>query len=68
MFALLVGAIRRAGRLAAAMDARGFDTDIPRTHAREQRMHPGDWAVIALAAATGAVAVAVSVAAGTFTV
>ncbi|MQM24845.1 energy-coupling factor transporter transmembrane component T family protein [Glycomyces albidus] len=68
MFALLVGAIRRAGRLAAAMDARGFDTEIPRTHAREQRMRPGDWAVIALAAGAAAAAVAVSVAAGTFTV
>nr|BFF24790.1 hypothetical protein GCM10025732_27550 [Glycomyces mayteni] len=67
MFALLVGAIRRAGRLAAAMDARGFDTEIPRTHAREQRMRPADWAVVALAVAAGAAAVAVSAAAGTFT-
>lgn len=68
MFALLVGAIRRAGRLAAAMDARGFDTEIPRTHAREQRMRPADWALIGLAAAAGAAAVAVSAATGTFTV
>ncbi|RRS01622.1 energy-coupling factor transporter transmembrane component T family protein [Glycomyces terrestris] len=66
MFALLVGALRRAGRLAAAMDARGFDTEIPRTHAREQRMRPADWALIALAAVAAAAAVALSVAAGTF--
>ncbi|GAA2276852.1 hypothetical protein GCM10009853_033740 [Glycomyces scopariae] len=66
MFALLVGAIRRAGRLAAAMDARGFDTGLPRTHARRQHMRPADWAVIALAAAGSAAAVAVSAAAGTF--
>ncbi|MEU5870554.1 energy-coupling factor transporter transmembrane component T [Glycomyces sp. NPDC047369] len=68
MFALLVGAIRRAGRLAAAMDARGFDTEIPRTHAREQRMRPADWALVGLAVAAGAAAVAVSAATGTFTV
>ncbi|MEV3936047.1 energy-coupling factor transporter transmembrane component T [Glycomyces sp. NPDC049804] len=68
MFALLVGAIRRAGRLAAAMDARGFDAGIPRTHAREQRMRPADWTLIALAAVAAGAAVAVSAAAGVFTV
>ncbi|GAA1672473.1 hypothetical protein GCM10009830_18320 [Glycomyces endophyticus] len=67
MFALLVGAIRRAGRLAAAMDARGFDTDIPRTHARHQRMRPADWALIAAALAAGTAAVTLSAVAGTFT-
>ncbi|MFC3495554.1 energy-coupling factor transporter transmembrane component T family protein [Glycomyces rhizosphaerae] len=68
MFALLVGAIRRAGRLAAAMDARGFDSEIPRTHAREQRMHAADWVLIAAALVVCATAVAVSVAYGLFTV
>ncbi|SDD74073.1 energy-coupling factor transporter transmembrane component T family protein [Glycomyces harbinensis] len=68
MFTLLVGAIRRAGRLAAAMDARGFDSEIPRTHARTQRMAAGDWALTALAVAVCAGAVAASVAYGTFTV
>lgn len=68
MFALLVGAIRRAGRLAAAMDARGFDAGIPRTHAREQRMRPGDWVVLAGALLVCAAAVAVSVAYGVFEV
>lgn len=68
MFALLVGAIRRAGRLAAAMDARGFDSEIPRTYAREQRMHPADWVVVAAALLVCAGAVAVSAAYGVFTV
>jgi len=67
MFTLLVGAIRRAGRLAAAMDARGFDSEIPRTHAREQRMGRADWVLIALAAAVCAAAVGISLAYGTFT-
>ena len=35
-FALLVGALRRGGRLAVAMDARGFDSGLPRTYARRQ--------------------------------
>lgn len=35
-FALLVGALRRGVRLAVAMDARGFDSGIPRTYARRQ--------------------------------
>jgi energy-coupling factor transport system permease protein len=68
MFALLIGAIRRAGRLAAAMDARGFDSGVPRTHARTQRMHPGDWVLIAAAVSVCAAAVATSVAYGTFTI
>lgn len=67
MFALLVGAIRRAGRLASAMDARGFDSEIPRTYAREQRMHPADWVVIVVALLVCAAAVAVSAANGVFT-
>ncbi len=67
MFTLLIGAIRRAGRLAAAMDARGFDSEIPRTHAREQRMYPADWVLIAAAVLTCVAAVAVSVAYGAFT-
>ena len=33
-FTLLVGAVRRGSRLATAMDARGFDSGIPRTNAR----------------------------------
>lgn len=66
MFALLVGAIRRGTRLATAMDARGFDSGVPRTIARPQRMRGGDWALLAGAVAVAAGAVAVSVAAGAF--
>ncbi|GAB3229396.1 hypothetical protein GCM10027447_22650 [Glycomyces halotolerans] len=67
MFTLLVGAIRRAGRLATAMDARGFDSDVPRTYARAQRMRPADWLVLAGAVAVAAAAVAISLAYGAFT-
>ncbi len=41
-FALLVGALRRGGRLAVAMDARGFDSGLPRTYARQQHFTIGD--------------------------
>ncbi len=63
-FALLVGAVRRGSRLATAMDARGFDSGIPRTNARGSVLHRRD-AVFVLAAATVcAVAVTLSVLAG----
>ena len=39
-FALLVGAIRRGTRLAVAMDARGFDSGVPRDR-RARRQHFG---------------------------
>lgn len=68
MFTLLVGALRRAGRLATAMDARGFDSAVPRTHARTQRMGRADWLIPAAAAAVSIAAVALSVAYGTFKV
>ncbi|MCH7229808.1 energy-coupling factor transporter transmembrane protein EcfT [Glycomyces sp. L485] len=66
MFTLLVGAMRRAGRLADAMDARGFDSEIPRTHARIQRMRRTDWLLLAGAITVAIAAVAVSFAYGTF--
>ncbi|HLU27688.1 MAG TPA: energy-coupling factor transporter transmembrane component T [Glycomyces sp.] len=66
MFTLLVGAMRRAGRLAAAMDARGFDSEAPRTHARLQRMLRRDWVFLAASFAVSAAALVLSVAAGTF--
>jgi energy-coupling factor transport system permease protein len=65
-FALLVGAIRRGTRLATAMDARGFDSSVPRTAARVQRFGPADWALIAGGGAIGVCAVLVSVALGVF--
>ncbi|MFN2484103.1 MAG: energy-coupling factor transporter transmembrane protein EcfT [Candidatus Limnocylindria bacterium] len=63
---LLTGAIRRGLRLAYAMDARGFGALPCRTSARDRAFGAADWLVLAGAAATGAAATAVSVAAGTW--
>jgi energy-coupling factor transport system permease protein len=63
-FTLLVGAVRRGSRLATAMDARGFDSGIPRTNARGSRLHPRDAAFVIGAGAVCAAAVALSVLAG----
>ncbi|NJC71078.1 energy-coupling factor transporter transmembrane protein EcfT [Planosporangium thailandense] len=65
-FALLVGAIRRGTRLATAMDARGFDTGVPRSVARPQRFGLADVALIAGALGVGAVAIGASVVSGAF--
>jgi len=65
-FALLAGAIRRGTRLAVAMDARGFDSGLPRTAARVQRVGPADWLLVVLAGGLAAAALAASLAAGTF--
>ncbi|WP_320066665.1 energy-coupling factor transporter transmembrane component T [Micromonospora sp. RTGN7] len=65
-FALLVGAIRRGTRLAVAMDARGFDSGLPRTVARRQRFRAADGVLIAGAAALAGAALTVSVVLGTF--
>jgi len=65
-FALLVGAIRRGTRLAVAMDARGFDSGLPRTVARRQRFGPADAALIAGAAMLAGAALTISVATGLF--
>lgn len=65
VFAVLVAAIRRGVRLAAAMEARGFGaTEVERTVARPQPMRPGDWWLIAASVAAVLVATAVSVAVG----
>ncbi|MGH8792825.1 MAG: energy-coupling factor transporter transmembrane component T, partial [Stackebrandtia sp.] len=66
MFVLLVGAIRRGGRLAVAMDARGFDAETPRGVARPQQVRLSDWLVLAGVAATCAAAIAVSATLGIF--
>jgi energy-coupling factor transport system permease protein len=63
-FALLVGAVRRGARLAAAMDARGFDSGVPRSNARGSRLHPRDAWFVAGTVATCAVAIALSMATG----
>jgi energy-coupling factor transport system permease protein len=65
-FTLLVGAIRRGTRLATAMDARGFDSGLPRTSARRQHFGGADAALIAGACAAAAIALAASVATGAF--
>ncbi|HTI29675.1 MAG TPA: energy-coupling factor transporter transmembrane component T [Methylomirabilota bacterium] len=56
LLALLVGAVRRATRLALAMDARGFDTATSRTIARPQAVRPADWGLLLAAVALGAAA------------
>ena len=66
VFAVLVGAIRRAVRLARAMEARGFDAGVPRTVARPQPMRAADWALVLAAVAAVGIATAVAVAAGTW--
>ncbi|KAB5606528.1 ATP-binding cassette domain-containing protein [Bifidobacterium jacchi] len=48
-FGLLVLSIRRATRLATAMEARGFGGDGPRTNARISRLHAADWVSYAIA-------------------
>jgi energy-coupling factor transport system permease protein len=63
-FALLVGAVRRGSRLATAMDARGFDSGIPRTNARGSRLHRRDAGFVAGAVTVCVIAVTLSVIAG----
>jgi energy-coupling factor transport system permease protein len=64
VFALLVAAVRRGVRLAAAMDARGFDAATTRPVARPLLRRPGDWWLLAGAGAAAVLAVSVSVATG----
>ncbi len=66
-FSLLVGAVRRASRLASAMDARGFDSGVPRTNARGSTLHGRDAAFVLGTAAVCATALTLSVLAGVFT-
>jgi energy-coupling factor transport system permease protein len=66
LIGLLVAAIRRASRMALAMEARGFGATPCRTVARPQRMRVADWAWVLAAAALGAGAVSISLIAGTW--
>lgn len=59
LLTLLVGAVRRATRLALAMEARGFGTAACRTIARPQRMAVADWGLLLATAVLGAVALGV---------
>jgi energy-coupling factor transport system permease protein len=65
-FALLVGAIRRGTRLATAMDARGFDSGVPRTNARGSVLRRRDTLFVVGAAAVCTAAVSLSVLLGTW--
>lgn len=65
VLAVLVAAVRRGVRLAAAMEARGFGaTEVPRTVARPQRLRSRDWWLLAGTAAAVLGATAGSVAVG----
>ncbi len=65
-FGLLVGAIRRATRLALAMDARGFGRRSCRTLARPRAIRIEDVAVLGAAVAVAVGATAISVAMGSW--
>jgi energy-coupling factor transport system permease protein len=65
-FALLVGAIRRGTRLATAMDARGFDSGVPRSMARRQRFTAADGLFVAATVVLAAAILGASVLTGQF--
>jgi energy-coupling factor transport system permease protein len=66
LLALLVAAVRRATRLAMAMEARGFGSRPCRTVARPQRMRAADWALIGAGVVVAASAVGISSALGSW--
>ncbi|GAB3939583.1 energy-coupling factor transporter transmembrane component T family protein [Corynebacterium tapiri] len=59
-FGVLVGALRRAGKLSTAMEARGFGGPRRRTWARKSQLFTRDYVVIAVCAAVGIGAVVVA--------
>jgi energy-coupling factor transport system permease protein len=63
---LLVAAIRRATRLALAMDGRGFADAGCRTLARPRPIFARDWALVVAALGVAAVTTAASIAAGSW--
>lgn len=65
-FGLLVMSLRRAGKLATAMEARGFGKLSKRTWARTSRLHAKDWVVMAVCFAVAICALLVSYQAGFF--
>ena len=66
LLALLIGAVRRATRLASAMEARGFGSRPCRTAAREERVRRSDWLLLAGSVTLGMLAVGLSLALGTW--
>ena len=67
-FALLVMAVRRAGRLSMAMEGRGFGASPTRTWARPSTFHPRDGWLLVGALLVVTVSVGVALAAGTWSV
>ncbi len=65
-FSLLVFALRRSGKLATTMEARGFGAAGKRTWARVSRMRAADAVLMIVAVALPTIALTVSVMAGTF--
>ena len=65
-FALLVLAIRRGSKLATAMEAKGFGSDLPRTWARPSRFGAPEAFLIAVGIVIAAVSVAAAMLAGTW--
>ena len=55
-FNLLVVSIRRGTKLATAMEARGVGSELPRSQARESRLHAVDWGFYLICAAVPAIA------------
>lgn len=65
-FSLLVFALRRSGKLATTMEARGFGAAGKRTWARLSRLRAADAVLMVVAIALPAIALAASIWAGTF--
>ena len=65
-FSLLVFALRRSGKLATTMEARGFGAARKRTWARPSRLRAADAVLMVVAIAVPAIALAASIWAGTF--
>lgn len=65
-FSLLVFALRRSGKLATTMEARGFGAAGKRTWARVSRLRAADAVLMLVAIALPAIALAASIWAGTF--
>ena len=63
-FSLLVLSIRRATKLATAMEARGFGSDQPRSAARISKLHPVDGLGYAIAVVVPVFALAVAIKTG----
>ena len=69
-FGLLVLALRRGGKLATAMEARGFGRaplqGAKRTWARPSRLHSADWQALGAAAVCAAIPVVIAVLVGSW--